>query len=139
MVTFLRQHQKQQKEQSTELRLIERNSALAGAGALKAQLITTARSAGISPRMVQAEESNDSSPVVDESKPSDVQMKRATVTLQRVNLSQLKNFLQGVEFGNFSMEVSSIKIRNDEKIRGYMDVDLGVVAYLFNSGGGEEP
>jgi hypothetical protein len=62
-------------------------------------------------------------------------MRRATVKLQRVNLSQLKNYLHGVEFGSYSLAVSSIKIKNDEKIRGYMDVELGIVAYLFGAAG----
>jgi hypothetical protein len=57
--------------------------------------------------------------------------------MQRVNLSQLKNFLNNVEFGPYNLSVSSIKITNDSKIRGYMNVDLGVVAYLFQAETGE--
>ena len=136
MMALLRQHQKQQKEQSGELHLIERNAALAAPGSFKTQLVGIARSSGISPRMIQAEETGDSAP--SEAASSDVQMKRATVKLQRVNLTQLRGFLQGVEFGNFSLDVASIKIKNDEKIRGYMDVEMGIVAYLFSSAAGGE-
>ncbi len=129
MIALLSQYQKQQKDQSADLRLIERNSALSAPGSLKAQLISTAKGAGISPRMVQVEESSEG---------SDIQMKRATAKLQKVNLAQLKSFLQGVEFGSYSLDVSSIKINNDEKVRGYMDVELGIVAYLFAAVGAEE-
>lgn len=128
MISMLRDYQAQEREQSAEMRLLERNAALAGEGNLKAHLNSLAKNAGISPRMIQAEESNDGG--------SDLQMKRATVKLQRVTILQLKNFMQGVEFGAYSLEVSSIKIKNDEKIRGYQDIELGVVAYLF-AGTGE--
>ncbi len=128
MITMLREYQTQEREQSAEMRLLERNSALSGEGNLKSHLNSVAKNAGISPRMIQAEESNDGG--------SDLQMKRATVKLQRVTILQLKNFMQGVEFGAYSLEVSSIKIKNDDKIRGYQDIELGVVAYLF-AGTGE--
>ncbi len=137
MVSLLKQYQKQQREQSGELRLVERNSALAPGGSFKAHLVTLAKGAGISPRMIQAEESNDPGAPNEEGKGSDIQMKRATVKLQRVNLNQLRQFLQGVEFGSYSLDVSSIKIHNDEKVRGYMDVEMGIVAYLF-AGPGED-
>ncbi len=136
MVGVLRQYSKQQREQSGEIRMLEHNAALAAAGSFKSHLASVAKGAGISPRMLQAEEAADAeSEEGDERKDSDLKMKRATVKLQRVNLSQLKSFLQGVEFGTYSLSVSSIKIKNDEKIRGYMDVELGVVAYLFVSAG----
>lgn len=135
MASRLRQYQKQQKEQGSDMRLLERNSALAAGGSLKAHLLAQARLAGISPRMIQAEESGAD---VDALGEDALNMKRATVKLQRVNLNQLKIFLQGVEFGSYSLEVPSIKVRNDDKIRGYMDVDIGIVAYLFGSGGAEQ-
>lgn len=136
MVSLLKSFQKQQKEQSAELHLMERNRDLAESGALKGALLAQARQVGISPRMVQAEESGDSGE--GENAKGDVKMKRATVKLQHVNLAQLKNFLQNVEFGNYNLDVSSIKITNDNKLRGYMDVELGVVAYLFGVTGSEE-
>jgi hypothetical protein len=127
MVGQLKAFQKQEQEQSGEIRLLERNAALAGEGNLKSHLISLSRNAGISPRMIQADESNDGG--------TDLQMKRANLKLQRINLTQLKTLLQGVEFGSYSLEVSSIKTKNDDKIRGYMDVELGVVAYLFGATG----
>jgi hypothetical protein len=136
MVGVLRQYHKQQREQSGEIRLLEQNNALAAAGSFKNHLVTIGRNAGISPRMVQAEESNEGHGESEEGKKAgDLIMRRATVKLQRVNLSQLKNYLHGVEFGSYSLAVSSIKIKNDEKIRGYMDVELGIVAYLFGAAG----
>ncbi|MBY0369844.1 hypothetical protein K2X33_04100 [bacterium] len=129
MVGHLRAFQKRQKEQGADLRLVERNASLATGGALKGHLLAQARSAGISPRMIQADESSGAGN--GEKSEGDAQMKRATVKLQRVNLNQLKGFLQNVEFGTYSLDVSSIKIQNDPKIRGYMDVELGVVAILF--------
>ncbi len=131
MVSVLKSFQKQQKEQSSEIRLMERNGALAEPGGLKGHLLAQARQVGISPRMIQAEESGDGGGEETASGKGDLQMRRATVKLQRVNLAQLKNYLEGVEFGNFSLDVSSIKIKNDDKVRGYMDVEMGIVAYLF--------
>lgn len=136
MVGVLRQYSKQQREQSGEIRMLEQNAALAAPGSFKNHLVTVGRNTGISPRMIQAEEAGEAQGGEEEKKGGDLQMKRATVKLQRVNLSQLKNYLQGIEFGNYSLAVSSIKIKNDEKIRGYMDVELGIVAYLF-AGPGE--
>lgn len=132
MISHLKAFQKQQRDQGGDLRLMERNTSLSGPGALKGHLMAQARSAGVSPRMVQTEESAGG-----EKTEGDVQMKRATVKLQRVNLNQLKAFLQSIEFGSYNLDVSSIKVQNDPKIRGYMDVELGVVAVLFLDRGGQ--
>lgn len=139
MVSMLNAYQREQREQSGDIRLIERNAALAGSGSLKNYLIKQGRAATISARLIQADETDEGGGAGEEGEApkSDIQMKRATVKLQRVNLTQLKNFLQSVEFGNYSLDVSSIKIQNDAKLRGYMDVELGIVAYLFGGSGGE--
>ncbi len=146
MVSMLNAYQREQREQSGDIRLIERNAALAGSGSLKNYLVKQGRAATISARLIQADETDEGGGGEDgegTAPKSDIQMKRATVKLQRVNLTQLKNFLQSVEFGSYSLDVSSIKIQNDTKLRGYMDVELGIVAYLFGgsggAGGGEEP
>ncbi len=144
MVSMLNQYQREQREQSGDIRLIERNAALAAPGSLKNYLIKQARAATISPRLVQADETDEGGGAADAetgtAPKSDIQMKRATVKLQRLNLTQLKAFLQSLEFGSYSLDVSSIKIQNDTKLRGYMDVELGIVAYLFGGvAGGEEP
>ena len=61
--------------------------------------------------------------------------KEAKVTLQKINLNQLRNFLENIEFGTYNLSVSSINIKNDDQLRGYMNVELGVVAYLFQNPG----
>src|SRR5690606_2260953 len=89
MVTTLSQYQRNQREQSGELRMIERNSALADSGKLKSYLISQGRMATISPRLITAEESGEGEE--GDAAQSDIRMKRATVKIQRVNLNQLKN------------------------------------------------
>ena len=108
MVGVLKEFQKQQREQSQEIRLIERNSALATPGSFKAALLTQVRLASISPRMALAEESQDPNTAAPEAdKKGDIQMRRATLKLQRINLAQLKAFLQGLEYGQYSLDVSN--------------------------------
>lgn len=136
MINMLLQYQKQQRDKSGQIQQLERNSQLAQPGAFKQHLLDQARNAGISARMVQAEEKPDGTGSGDEKGSSDVKIRQASVTLQRVNLSQLKSFMTSVEFGQHNLSVSSIKITNDDKIRGYMNVELGVVAYIFQSSGG---
>lgn len=132
MVNMLLQYQKQQRDKSGQIQQLERNAQLGNPGAFKQHLLDQARSAGISARMVQAEEKPDGG-TGDEKAGSDVKIRQASVTLQKVNLLQLKNFLSAIEFGQHNLSVSSIKVTNDDKIRGYMNVELGVVAYVFQS------
>jgi hypothetical protein len=133
MITVLQNYQKQRRDKGSQIQNLEQNGRLAGPGQLKQQLTDDGKNAGISPRLIQVEEKPDSDGGEDAKASHDVKMKRATVTLQRVNLSQLQTFLKNVEFGPFNLSVSSLKITNDSKIRGYMNVDMGVVAYLFQA------
>jgi hypothetical protein len=138
MINMLQQYQKQRRAKSGQIQNLGRNGELAAAGAFKTALVNQARSASISPRMVQVEERDESPGGEDDPKAGhDVKLKQATVKLQRVNLTQLQAFLQIVEFGGYNLSISSLKITNDDKIRGYMNVDMGVVAYLFQTEEGE--
>ena len=135
MVNMLMLYQKARRAQEGQIHALERNNLLGTPDALKKHLLDQGRSANISPRMIKAEEKAESGDPQEESKAGqDVRMKQATVKLERVNLTQLRDFLQGVEFGPYNLSVSSLQISNDDKIRGYMNVELGVVAYLFQLG-----
>lgn len=130
MVNLLLQHQKNKRDKASQIQHLDRNAQLAAPGQFKEHLLNQGRSASISQRMMQVEEKPDTG----DSEPGrDVRMRQATVTLDRVNLNQLKGFLQNVEFGPYNLGISSLKITNDDKIRGYMKVEMGVVAYLFQN------
>lgn len=132
MANLLQQYQKNRRDKSAQLQHLERAGQLAAPGQFKEHLVSQGRGASISHRMMQVEEKPDAND--DESKQGgDVRIRQATVILEKVNLSQLKGFLNNVEFGPYHLGVSSIKILNDDKIRGYMRVELGVVAYLFQT------
>ncbi len=131
MVNVLEQYQKTRRDRAPQIQQLERNSRLAGAGQFKQHLLDQGRNANVSPRMMDVEERSagvDSDP---KGGGSDLKMRQAKVTLQKVNLNQLKSFLQNIEFGQYNLSVSSIKISNDSDLRGYMKVEMGVVAYLF--------
>jgi hypothetical protein len=90
------------------------------------------RQTGISPRMMEATEKGEASARSDEGKAStEVKIKQATVTLQKVTLPQIVNFLRNTESGQLNLNVSSMKIKADEQMRGYMNVEFQVMAYLF--------
>jgi hypothetical protein len=133
MTALLRDYQKQQREQSAEMQNLDKNSRLAATGQFKEYLIAQGRGAGISPRMLQIEEKADAP-----GETSEIKIRQASVRVEKVNLRQLKIFIQNLESGEYSLGVSSMKIANDDKLRGYMNADLTVVAYLF-SGGEEAP
>jgi hypothetical protein len=132
MANMLIQYQKQRRDKSQAIRSLSRNSQLSNPGQMKQVLIDLGRSATISPRMITAEEQGGGNESEDSKSGGDVQMKRATVTLSRVTLTQLKNYLQSVEHGQYDLSISSMRVTNDDKIRGYMKVELGVVGYLFD-------
>lgn len=136
MISLLQQHQKTQRNQGAEMANLERNNQLASPGQLKDHLSRQAQAAKISPRMTKIEETPASAGRGEDSKGGDVRLKQATVQLEKVNLTQLMQFLNNVEFGGFNLSVSSIKITNDQKIRGYMNVEMGVVVYLFSAEAG---
>lgn len=135
MVTLLRDHQRQTSQRGQEIEMLERGNQLAPRGALKQHLLAQGKNCNISQRMLQVEEQDEPTAATGDGKgKQDIQMKQAKVTLQRVNLDQLKAFLENVEFSPYNLSVSSLKITNDDKIRGYMNVEMSVVAYLFQPG-----
>ncbi len=134
MVTEVQNFQRQMKEKTAQIQSIQGQSPVAAPGKLKQHLLDNAKAAGISPRFAEIAEKPDTS--AGDEKGSDIRMRQATVVLNRINLTQLKSFLSAVELGSNSLSVSSIKITNDEKLRGYMKAELGVVAYVISSADG---
>lgn len=129
MVNLLNEYQKHRRDQGEQIANLERNNVLSASGEFKRHLMEQGRSAAISPRMMEIEEKPEGTEDSGEKgASSDVKLKQASVTLKKVNLNQLKAFLNNVEFGQYNLSISSIKITNDDKIRGYMNVDMGVVA-----------
>lgn len=134
MANLLQQYQKNRRDKSAMLSHLERSAQLAGPGQFKTHLLNQGKQAAISQRMMQVEEKGDGDGAPDGAKASqDVKIRQATVTLEKINLTQLKSFLNNIEYGPYHLGISSIRISNDDKIRGYMKVELGVVAYLFQS------
>lgn len=136
MVTLLQQHQRTQKSQSGQVAVLERNSELSASGQFKEHLVRQAQAARISARMVKVEETPDNPGGGEDGRTGDVRIRQASVILEKVTLTQLTRFLNNVELGPYNLSVSSIKVTNDDKIRGYMNVEMGVVAYLFSSEAG---
>jgi len=135
MSNMILQYQKYRRDRSDELQLLARNSLLSAPGQLKQVLLQTAGTSGISPRMIQVEERAEAGVGGGDPKKKEVKIKESTVSMQKVTLTQLSNYLKAVEYGNYNLIVSSIKISNDDKLRGYMNVDLTIMAHLFE---GEE-
>lgn len=134
MANLLQQYQKSRRDKSALLQNLEKSSQLSAPGQFKTHLLNQGKAAAISQRMMQVEEKGDAEVKEDGAKSSqDVKVRQATVTLEKINLNQLKSFLNNIEYGSYQMGISSIRILNDDKIRGYMKVELGVVAYLFQS------
>lgn len=130
---MLVKYQKSQRDQGTEIAGLDKNYELNQPDALKRYILQCTQNAKISQRMIQIEEKPTIQPQVDEVKMADIQAKQAMIKLEKITLSQLRSFLSAVEFGYYDLIISSIKVVNDEKIRGYMSVELNIVAYLFKS------
>lgn len=132
MGALLQQYQKIKRDKSQEISKLEGNAILSGPGQFKQRLLDIGRQTGISPRMMEASEKGEASARSDEGKAStEVKVKQATVTLQKVTLPQILNFLRNTETGQLNLNVSSMKIKGDEQMRGYMNVEFQVMAYLF--------
>ena len=132
MGALLQQYQKIRRDKSQEIQSFERNAALSSPGQLKQRLLDIGRTTGISPRMMEATEKNEASARSDEGKASsELKIKEASVSLQKVTLPQIVNYLKNIESGQYALKVSSLQIRTDEQLRGYMNVDFQVMAYLF--------
>ncbi len=134
MIHLLQQHQQQRNLRNSELSALERNIGLTNPGQFKQLLIDQGKLSGISPRLIEVIEKTDGADADSDGKAgSEVRIKQATVTLNKINLTQLKSFLTNVEFGQNNLGISFVKVSNDDKTRGYMKVELGILAYLFQS------
>ncbi len=131
MNNMILQYQKYRRDRSEDLMSLSRNSQLSAPGQLKQVLLQTAAGAGISPRMIQVEERGEAGVGGSDSKKKEFKIKESNITIQRITLPQLTNYLKAVEYGNYNLLISSIKILNDDKLRGYLNVDLTIMAYLF--------
>jgi len=134
MINEVQSFQRQMREKNAQIQSIQGRSPVGGPGKLKQHLLDNAKAAGISPRFAEIEEKPDSTS--GDEKMADVRMRQATVVLNRINLTQLKSFLTAVELGSTTVSVASVKITNDDKMRGYMKAELGIVAYILSSGDG---
>ena len=134
MTNMIQQYQKNLRDKSGQIQQLEMQGQLAQPGQLKDYLLSAARNAGISPRSVavdeKAEQGKEEAGGGKEGNQG-LKIKQANLTIERINLAQLKNFLQGVEFGQYRLEISSLKVSNDDKVRGYMKTELTVLVYLF--------
>lgn len=131
MMGMLQDFEKSKRDQDSKLFLLERNSQLQDSNAIKRFIGDQARVLNISPRLVKVEEM----PPAGDSKdgPS---TKQALVKLERVNLSQLMALLQAVEYGSFAVKVGSLRVKNDEKIRGYLHAEFLMEVHFLQAGGG---
>ncbi|MCB0405711.1 MAG: hypothetical protein KDD51_13090 [Bdellovibrionales bacterium] len=134
MISLLQEYQRESSNRGGQMELLERSSRLSQQGAFKQHLLTQGRLAKISPRMLQVEETEEAQS--DGKGKQEIRIKQAKVTIQRANLHQLKSFLENVEFDRYNTSISSLTIKNDQQIRGYMNVEIGIVAYLFQPGEG---
>jgi len=132
MANILLQYQKQRRDKSQQIKSLSKNTQLSASGALKQYLSDLGRTSSIAPRTITVEEKGEVTGKEDGVKPgSDVKIKQASVVLQRVNLTQLTSYIKNVEFGQYTLGVTALKIINDDKIRGLMRAELTVMAYIF--------
>jgi hypothetical protein len=135
MISLIKQYQRFRNEKREDIQRIELNSNLAAPGLFKEHLIEKGKMASISPKLMEVQEKTDgSSPDGNQKEDDGFKLKVASVKLQKVNLIQLKNFLSGIEFGDHNLKISSLKILNDDKLRGYMNVEMEILAYLLQMG-----
>jgi len=131
MSNMILQYQKYRRDRSEDLALLTKNTELSSPGQLKSVLLQTSAGAGISPRMIKVEERGEAGVRGDNTNKKEFKIKESTVEIQRITLTQLTSYLKALEYGKYNLIVSAMKIRNDEKLRGYLNVDLTVSAYLF--------
>jgi hypothetical protein len=132
MNNMILEYQKHRRDRGDELALLLRNAPLTAPGQLRQVLLQAAGVNGISPRMIQVEERGEAG-VGGDTKKKEVRIKESSVLLQKVNLSQVISYLKTIEYGNYNLIVSSIKLTNDDKLRGYLNVDISVMAHLFEN------
>lgn len=131
MSNMILQYQKYRRDRSEDLALLSKNTELSSPGQLKLVLLQTSAGAGISPRMIKVEERGEAGVRGDNTNKKEFKIKESTVEIQRITLTQLTSYLKALEYGKYNLIISAMKIRNDEKLRGYLNVDLTVSAYLF--------
>lgn len=132
MTDMIYDHQRVKQEQDDKIKELDRNGPLASNGELKKFLQDQSRTASISNKLIEVDEKPERpAPESGQKGIGQAKIKEATVVLNRITLAQLKNYLMSVEFGQFNLRVSSLKITNDDKLRGYMKAEFSVAAYLF--------
>jgi len=132
MGALLQQYQKIQRDKSQEIAGFERNTGLSNPGQLKQRLLDIGRTTGISPKMMEATERDEASARAEDGKASsELKIKHASVNIQKANLTQLVNFLKTVEGGDYNLNVSSLKVSSDQTMKGYLNVELQVIATIF--------
>jgi len=128
MIHMVLKHQKSSESKSQQLQGLEGEKSLSAPGALKSYVITSAKLARISQRLIIVTETPATAKPAEgeEEEAGDSATKQVNVKLEKVNLNQLKEFLEKLEHGRFTLSITSITINNDDKIRGYMNVNLNV-------------
>ncbi len=140
MVNMLQQYQKEYREKSAIINILELNNELATPGNLKQAILEQVRMASISPRMVQITEKDETKESVEDPKiAQEIKVRQANVKVQRINLRQLRDLLKEVEEGRYNLTISDIKVSNDDQLRGFMNIEMSVVAYLFSGNEEEQP
>lgn len=132
MVNEIQAYQRTMREKLARLQAIQSVSSFGGEGQLKAHLTGIARGVSISPRMIEVVEQG-------EDQMAGAKVRKAQVKLQRMTLSQWVGFVRGLERAPQRVSLVSLKATNDEKLRGYMQVEIGVVAPVLGDGGTEPP
>jgi len=132
MSNMILQYQKYRRDRAEDLIMLTKNSQLSAPGQLRQVLLQAAAGAGISPRMIQVEERGEAGVGGGDPKKKEFKIKESTVTTQRITLVQLTNYLKAIEYGTYNLTIPSIKITNDDKLRGYLNVDMTIMAYVFD-------
>lgn len=131
--TVLIRYQKTLQDKASELREIEGGDNLSAPGKLKQKLLDLGRFAGISPKLIQtAEEGVQTVPATAGKTGGERKYKKATVTLEKVTLPQIIKYINSVESSPDTLSIASLRLSSDEKLRGYMGVNLEVHAQIFN-------
>lgn len=131
MVNEIQAYQRTMRDKLGRLQALQSVSSFGGEGQLKAHLTGIARSSAISPRMMEVTEQG-------EDTLAGAKVRKALVKLQRMTLTQWVGFLRSIETAPQRVSPTSLKAKNDEKLRGYMQVEIGVVAPMLGDSSGAE-
>jgi hypothetical protein len=131
--TVLIRYQKTLQDKASELREVEGGSNLNNPGMLKQRLLDLGRFAGIAPKLIQTDEQGVLTvPTTGEKTGSERKFQKATVTLEKVTLPQIIKYINSVESSRDALSISGLRIYSDEKLRGYMGLNLEIHAQIFN-------